>query len=152
VARILILDARSFELVTLAAALERGSSYCALAHSSFLEERYYSARELSDLLADGDASPLSGAQRAMMDMARKVARDPSSITGVDHQQLRNHGFSDDEIFDVVASAAARCFFAGVVDALGAQPDAAYAHMEPQLRDALTVGRPISQAQPERIND
>jgi hypothetical protein len=31
----------------------------------------------------------------------------------------------------------------MLDALGAQADAVYAELEPELRDALVVGRPIS---------
>ena len=53
-----------------------------------------------------------------------------------------HGLSDEEIFDVVLAAAARCFFSKTLDALGVEPDAAYAELDPAFRDALTVGRPI----------
>jgi hypothetical protein len=48
------------------------------------------------------------------------------------------------VLDVVLAAAARCFFTKVVDGVGAQPDAKYAAMDPALRDALAVGRPIAQ--------
>ena len=48
-----------------------------------------------------------------------------------------------EIFDVVMAAAARCFFSKVLDGVGAEPDAKYRALDPELRDALTVGRPIA---------
>jgi hypothetical protein len=45
---------------------------------------------------------------------------------------------------VALAAAARCFFSTVLDAMGTQPDAAYrTGLEPDLRRALTVGRPIA---------
>jgi hypothetical protein len=52
---------------------------------------------------------------------------------------------DDEIFDVAAAAAARCFFSKLIDAMGAQADTAYNALEPDLREALTVGRPIAES-------
>jgi hypothetical protein len=58
---------------------------------------------------------------------------------------RDYGLSDEEIFDVVLAAAARCFFSKTLDATGTAPDAAFAQLPPPLRDALTVGRPIDLA-------
>jgi hypothetical protein len=45
--------------------------------------------------------------------------------------------------DVVLAAAARCFFSKTLDALGVLPDARYRELEPELREALVVGRPIA---------
>ena len=61
----------------------------------------------------------------------------------DLDELRALGFADDEILDVVLAAAARCFFSTVLDAVGAEPDAAYRSLDAPMRDALTVGRPIA---------
>ena len=46
--------------------------------------------------------------------------------------------------DVVLAAAARCFFSKTLDALGVLPDAEYGELEPRLREALVVGRPIAE--------
>ncbi len=46
--------------------------------------------------------------------------------------------------DVVLAAAARCFFSKTLDALGVLPDASYRELDPELRDALVVGRPIAE--------
>jgi hypothetical protein len=46
--------------------------------------------------------------------------------------------------DVVLAAAARCFFAKTLDALGVRPDAALAELEPELLEVLVVGRPIAE--------
>ena len=45
------------------------------------------------------------------------------------QGLRDHGFTDAEIFDIAAAAAARCFFSKLLDALGAEADGAYDFLE-----------------------
>jgi uncharacterized peroxidase-related enzyme len=130
-------DLRRYELATLAAARRLRSSYCCLAHGKVLVEQFYAPEEVVRL-PDG----LEPADRAIMAFAEQVVADAGSITQEDVDALRAHGLSDDEIVDVVLAAAARCFFSKTLDALGALPDAAYAALEPALRDALTVGRPI----------
>lgn len=80
----------------------------------------------------------------MMGFAEKIARDATLVTAEDTEGLRTHGFSDEEIFDIAAAASARCFFSKLLDALGAEPDAHYLGLEPRLRQALTVGRSISE--------
>ena len=82
---------------------------------------------------------------AVMDLAEQVAEDATEVTEADVQRLRDLGLSDAEIFDVVAAAAARCFFSKALDGLGTQADPALAKLDPELRDVLTVGRPIAES-------
>ena len=107
-------------------------------------------RVLAAIAGDRAASELSAAEVAMMGFAEQVARDASAITEADVHALRAHGFGDAEIFDIAAAAAARCFFSKLLDALGAEPDAAYERLEAELRRRLTPGRPISRQTPERL--
>jgi alkylhydroperoxidase family enzyme len=74
-----------------------------------------------------------------------VADDATSITDADLQPLRDLGLTDTDIMDVVLAAAARCFFSKTLDALGVRPDAKYAKLEPEVREALVVGRPIAES-------
>ena len=67
----------------------------------------------------------------------------TSVTEEDVDRLRAFGLDDGEIVSVVCAAAARCFFSKTLDALGVRPDAAYASVGPELREALVVGRPIA---------
>jgi hypothetical protein len=64
------------------------------------------------------------------------------MTQGDVDELPAQGLDDEEIFDVALAAGARCFFSKVLDATGTEPDAAFQDLEPALREALTVGRPI----------
>jgi uncharacterized peroxidase-related enzyme len=142
---------RRFELVTFAASLELRSSYCALAHGKVLRDRILSPEEMRALAA-GDTSALPEVEVAMMELARKVIADSSSVTQRDVDRLRRAGLRDDEIFDVIATAAARAFFAKLCDALGAQPDSAFLEMDGALRGRLTVGREIASDAPERLEE
>jgi uncharacterized peroxidase-related enzyme len=141
------MDPRRYELATLAAALRLRSSYCALAHGSVLLDRGMAgAEQLAAIAEDHRDAGLDAIDVAVMDLAAKVAEDATAITQADVDRLRALGLSDADVFDVVAAATARCFFSKALDALGTQADAGYAGLEPErLRDALTVGRPISPA-------
>lgn len=134
-------DARRFELITFAAAHALRNSACALAHGKALTQ-FLSAEEVVALAERGDAETLSAAERAIMAFARKVACDAASIDQADTDALHHHGFSDADIFDIVAIAAGRAFFTKVLDGLGVLADAAVGGMDEGLRRALTVGRPI----------
>ena len=131
-------DLRRYELATLAAARRLRSSYCSLAHGKVLAEQFYDF-ETVPKLPDG----LDAGDRAIMAFAEKVVVDATSITEEDVEELRAHGLSDEEIFDVVLAAAARCFFSKTLDALGVQPDASYSELPPSFTEPLTVGRPIA---------
>jgi uncharacterized peroxidase-related enzyme len=130
-------DPRRFELATLAAAKRLRSSYCSLAHGKLLADRFYTADQVVAL-----PSGLDETDAAVMAFAEKIAADATSVTREDVERLRQLGLSDAEITDAALAAAARSFFAKMLDALGAEPDAAYNGLDPALRDALTVGRPI----------
>jgi uncharacterized peroxidase-related enzyme len=137
------MDPRRYELATLAAARALRSSYCALAHGKVLADRFLDAPTVQALAQDHADGGLDEVDVAIMDLAAKVAGDTTAITETDVQRLRDLGLSDAEIFDVVLAAAARCFFSKAVDALGVQPDAEFSELDPGLREALTVGRPIA---------
>lgn len=142
------MDSQRFELVTLAAAHALRNSYCSLAHARQLC-RFFSQDEVRRI-ADDEGAPLSQADAAMVAFARHVAGDAQSITADEVEGLRGHGFSDADIFDIAAVAAARSFFAKLGDALGVEPDAEFNAMDPELRRSLTVGRPIGIGGEEQV--
>jgi alkylhydroperoxidase family enzyme len=134
-------DERRYELATLAAARQLRSSYCCLAHGKVLAEKFYDFDSVP-ALPEG----LDDADRAIMAFAERVAADATAITEGDVEELRDHGLSDGEIFDVVLAATIRCFFSKTLDALGVQPDPEFAKLDPAFHEPLTVGRPIETAQ------
>jgi alkylhydroperoxidase family enzyme len=135
------MDPRRYELATLAAARRLRSSYCCLAHGTVLLERF--GEPVREIALDHRAAGLDEVDVAVMDLAERVVDDATAIGDDDLQRLRDLGLSDTEITDVVLAAAARCFFAKTLDALGVLPDAGYRELEPELREALVVGRPIA---------
>src|SRR5262245_34920959 len=138
------MDLRRYELATIAAARRLRSSYCMLAHGLVLADGLLPPETVRAAAVDHRSAGLDAVDVAVMDLADKVAADATTVTAADVDRLRSLGLSDAEILDVVLAAAARCFYSKTLDALGAEPDPQYNAVEPrELRDALTVGRPIA---------
>jgi alkylhydroperoxidase family enzyme len=135
------MDLRRYELATLAAARRLRSSYCCLAHGTVLIERF--GDPVREIALDHRSAGLDEVDVAVMDFAEQVVDDATSIEDGDLQRLRELGLQESEIMGVVLAASARCFFSKTLDALGVQADAFYADLDPGLREALVVGRPIA---------
>lgn len=138
-----MIDKRRFELVTFVAALELGNSACALVHGKVLCE-FFSDAQIIAIAEDRCDGILSEAEQAVIAFARQTARDASCTSAAQVAALKQHGLSDAEIFDIAAVAAARAFFAKLLDALGTLPDSALQALDQPFREALTVGRPIDE--------
>ena len=134
------MDTRRYELVTIAAAAKLHSTYCMLAHGSVLKEKFFSSEQLNEVIKNPDSTLLTPVEKAIMSFAEKIVIDALSITQKDIDLLRNLGLKDEEIFEIVTVATARCFFSKTLDALGAEPDEIYLNLEETLRNNLTVGR------------
>ncbi len=137
------MDARRYELVTLAAARALHSSYCMLAHGTVMLQDLFSPEQLTRIAQDYQTAVLTPAEVAMMTYAEQIVLDATVVTQAHIDTLHQHGFTDTEIFDITTTAAARCFFSKTLDALGAAPDEAFMALDETLRQSLTVGRPIS---------
>jgi alkylhydroperoxidase family enzyme len=134
------MDRRRYHLATLAAARRLRCSYCSLAHGRTLLEQF--DEPVREIVLDRDAT-LDETDVAVMSLAEKVVDDATSIEDADLQQLRDLGFTDKDIMDVILTATARCFFSKTLDALDVRADASYLELEPELREVLVVGRPIA---------
>jgi len=136
------------ELVTFVTALTLKHSPCSLAHGNQLAGMI-GAENVVAIADEREAEVLSAADTAIVRFARTIARDASRVTAAQVDELRVvHGLGDDEIFDIAAIAASRSFFTKILDALGAEADKGFMSIDAELRNRLTVGRPISQRDPE----
>jgi alkylhydroperoxidase family enzyme len=108
-----------------------------------LADRVFDPAAVTAIMTGSPESPVEPSERAMMAFVEKIALHADRITSADIEVLRSHGYRDEDIFDVAATAAARCFFSKLLDALGVQADATFDELDPALRRALTVGRPVA---------
>jgi uncharacterized peroxidase-related enzyme len=139
------MDRRRFELATIAAARALGSTYCTAAHSKVLRDACGDEATMKALADDPAGASLDDTDRAVVTFAAKVARRASEIGQDDIDGLRAVGLSDNDIADVIFAVGARCFFATVLDAAGAEPDHQLAAALDTVAERLVVGRPIATA-------
>jgi uncharacterized peroxidase-related enzyme len=90
------------EMVVVATSGANGCLYCVVAHGALL--RIF---EKQPLLADQVAvnyrkADITPRQRAMLDFAMKVCTDSAGVGEADFAALREHGFSDEDAWDIGA--------------------------------------------------
>ncbi|MFK7964809.1 MAG: peroxidase-related enzyme [Burkholderiaceae bacterium] len=96
------------EMIVVATSGTNSCLYCVVAHGAIL--RIYAKNpRLADQLATNPAkAELTDRQRAMIDFAMMVAIDSAEIADTDFAMLHEHGFTDEDAWDIGAIAA---FFA-----------------------------------------
>ncbi|MGH2628140.1 MAG: carboxymuconolactone decarboxylase family protein [Anaerolineales bacterium] len=107
-----------------------------------LRSKFFPPEQVEAITRDYRSAGLDPVDVAVMAFAEKIALHAYKVTPGDIDELRRHGLSDTDILDVALTAAARCLFSKLLDAIGAEPDAEYLDLEDSLRQALTVGRPF----------
>lgn len=113
-----------------------------MAHGAVLRKNFFTEEELKAIVRDFTQAGLPDEEVAVMAFAQKVVRAAHKVSAEDIQELRSFGLEDGEIFDVVLTAAARCFFGHALDAAGLEPDEAYRKdLDGDLPEVLAIGRP-----------
>lgn len=139
------LDDRTYEVATVGAARALHSTYCSLAHSVVLLGSHVDEDGLRRILAASDSldvAETTGRDDAVASFAAQVAVDAPNLDEGDVAGLRWHGLSEEEVLDVILTAAARCFFSTVLDATGTRSDPVLRDRLPsRLVDELASGRP-----------
>jgi uncharacterized peroxidase-related enzyme len=138
------MDKRRFELITFAASNVLRSTMCSLAHGRVLTT-WFSEEDVVAIARGETPATLSAAEAAMLEFTRKVARDAPSINAEDVARLRRHEFTDAEVFDIAATAAARSFWTKLLESLGVEVDPPFNELSGAMKQALVVGRPIDSA-------
>lgn len=153
------LSSRELAVIVCATAARLGDAYCALAWGKLLadasnpavasrvllEARGSDGAEVSNTGSPVSDSAMTARDQALAIWTGKVIRDPNSTTQSDVTQLRDAGFTDQEIFEATTFIAFRLAFSTVNDALGVRPDwQVAAAAPPEVRRAVTFGRPVAE--------
>ncbi len=113
-----------------------------LAHGALLRKNFFNVEQMLGIIKDFRNAGLAPDEVALMSFAQKIATRASLISQQDIEQLRSLDLSDEEILDIVVVVTARSFFSKTLDALGIPPDVIYKELEPELVQALSIGRPF----------
>ncbi len=90
------------EMIVVATSGVNHCQYCVIAHGAIL--RIYAKNpQIADQVAiDHRKADITPRQKAMLNFAVKLARTPEAVIEQDRQPLREHGFSDEDIWDIGA--------------------------------------------------
>jgi len=93
------------EMVVVATSGANDCLYCVVAHGALL--RIYAEDPLlaEQLAMNHRTADISDAHCAMCDFAVTVTEEPAEVTDEAFERLRDHGFSDTEIWDIASTAA-----------------------------------------------
>ena len=88
------------EMIVVATSGVNHCQYCVVAHGAILRI-YAKDPQIADQVAiDHRKADITPRQRAMLDFAVKLARTPEALAEGDYQALREHGFNDEDIWDI----------------------------------------------------
>ena len=113
------------EMIGVAVSAQNHCLYCLIAHGAELR-RLLEDEVLGDrIVMDYRRAGLDARTTAMLDFAVKITVHPVDCTPADHDVLRDHGFSDEAIFDIAETAALFNFTNRMASALGMMPNRIY---------------------------
>lgn len=134
------LGARRADMIGAAISGLNDCEYCGVAHSGLLARRGdFSADDSVAIFRNWRSVELPEAERAMLEFAEKLTLMPGGATEGDIERLREVGFSDENIYDIVMLTAYRNFMNRVNDGLGVPPDRLRGRFGDDFYDAATAG-------------
>jgi len=96
------------EMIVVATSSANQCLYCVIAHGAILRIRAKNPQISDQIAVNYRKADVTPRQRAMLDFAMKVSTEAHRISEADFSAVANHGFSDDDIWDIAAISA---FFA-----------------------------------------
>ena len=96
------------EMIVVATSGANGCPYCVVAHGAILRIRARNPLISDQVATNYRKADITPRQKAMLDFSFKVALKSAEVSDADFSELRSHGFSDEDIWDIGAIAA---FFA-----------------------------------------
>jgi uncharacterized peroxidase-related enzyme len=96
------------EMIVVATSGANNCLYCVVAHGAILRVRAKNPRVADQVATNYRKAEITPRQTAMLDFAMKIALHSDEVDEADFAPLREHGFSDEDIWDIGGIAA---FFA-----------------------------------------
>jgi uncharacterized peroxidase-related enzyme len=93
------------EMIVVATSGVNNCAYCVVAHGAILRIRAKNPLIADQVAVNYRKADLKPRERVMLDFAVKVAERSYAIDDADYDELKRHGFSDDDAWDVAAIAA-----------------------------------------------
>jgi uncharacterized peroxidase-related enzyme len=128
---------RRAELISLAVSGVNGCAYCGTAHAGTMVARGdLTPEQAAQAFKDWRRLDLPGEDRAMLEFAEKLTFQPAQVSDSDIEALRDAGFDDLGIYDIVLVTAYRNFINRVNDGLGVSTDKLRTRFGDELADRI----------------
>ncbi|MEH6633299.1 MAG: peroxidase-related enzyme [Halopseudomonas aestusnigri] len=96
------LSQAEMEMIIVATSNDNGCQYCVIAHGAILRIRAKNSLIADQVAVNYRKADITSKQMAMLDFAMKVSNNAQSTCDSDFETLRNHGFTDEDIWDIAA--------------------------------------------------
>lgn len=90
------------EMIVVATSSANGCLYCVVAHGAILRIRSKNPLLADQVAVDWRKADLDDRQRAICEVSVRFARTPEEVTYAEWENLKSHGLTDDDIWDVGA--------------------------------------------------
>lgn len=93
------------EMIVVATSTKNQCQYCVIAHGAILRIRAKNPLIADQIASNYHKADISTRQKRMLDYAIKVSRNADEVDDADYQRLNQHGFDDEDIWDIAAISA-----------------------------------------------
>ena len=93
------------EMIVVATSTANQCQYCVIAHGAILRIRAKNARIADQVAINYRKADITPRQRAMLDFGMKVSAAAYEVGDADMATLKEHGFTEDDIWDIAAISA-----------------------------------------------
>ena len=116
------------EMIVVATSSLNDCLYCVVAHGAILRIREKNSLIADQLATNYKKADITDRQRAMLDFAVKVSRHANTISDEDIQALAQHGFSDQDVWDIGSIAAFFALSNRLANMANIRPNEEFYHM------------------------
>ena len=110
------------EMVVVVTSALNNCMYCVVVHGAILRIREKNPTIADQLATNYRKADITPRQKAMLDFAAKVTTSSCEIDDADFEDLRGHGFSDEDIWDITALASLYGFSNRMANTLSVRPN------------------------------
>ncbi|MBV9783126.1 MAG: peroxidase-related enzyme [Acidisphaera sp.] len=110
------------EMIVVATSSANQCQYCVVAHGAILRIRAKNPMLSEQIAANYRKADITPRQRAMLDYAMKVALQAYALDEADTAALRDHGFSEDDTWDIAAISAFFSMSNRIANAVNLRPN------------------------------
>ena len=113
------------EMIAVVVSVANECRYCIAAHSAVLRKLTKDAALADQVAADHRSAAIPDRVKAALDYAVKLTREPTAMTGLDVQRLRDAGWKDEDVMDIAEVTAMFNFSNRMASGLGWAPNPEY---------------------------